>query len=81
MKKRKTAQEIREYLVAAFATAMKVPPASIDVDSPVESLGLTSLVGFSMSSDFGKWLGSPVPPTLFWDFPTIGAIADHLGAK
>jgi acyl carrier protein len=65
-----------QWLVARIGLA----EAAVDCAKPVTSLGLDSVTGVQMATDLGDWLGRPVESTLAWDFPTIDALAAHLGS-
>jgi acyl carrier protein len=74
------ADEIRTWLVSYIADMLQVNPESIDVRLPFTYFGLSSAEAVILSGDLQKWLGgSPLPATLAWDFPTIEAVARHLG--
>ena len=34
-----------------------------------------------MAGDFSAWLGRPLPPTFFWDYPTVERVARHVGEE
>ena len=34
-----------------------------------------------MVGDFSAWLGRPLPPTFFWDYPTVERVARHVGEE
>jgi hypothetical protein len=43
--------------------------------------GFDSARVVEMVGDFGAWLGRRLPPTFFWDYPTIEQVARHIGSE
>jgi 3-oxoacyl-(acyl-carrier-protein) synthase/SAM-dependent methyltransferase/acyl carrier protein len=52
--------------------------AMIEDNRPLMELGLDSLVGLQLRNDLQSLSGVTFPPTLFFDFPTIGELAGYL---
>lgn len=71
--------EIAEWLVTRIAEITGIPSAKIDADSPLESLGLASREAIGLSGELEEWLDCRLEATLIWDYPTINALARHLG--
>lgn len=70
--------EIRAWLVSRIADATGLPPDDLSEDEPLASLGLGSSEFVILSGELEDWLGQPVPPTVVWEFPTIGQLARAL---
>jgi thioesterase domain-containing protein/acyl carrier protein len=70
--------EIRGRIVAEFALALHVDPASIDTAATLFSLGADSLIAISITGALSEWLGRDLQATLMWDHPSIDAIAEAL---
>ncbi|WP_373194048.1 acyl carrier protein, partial [Mycobacterium marinum] len=55
----------------------------IDVDRPMESLGLDSLMALELRNRLEASLGTTLPAALVWAYPTItdlaGALCERLG--
>ncbi|MDX3195103.1 beta-ketoacyl synthase N-terminal-like domain-containing protein, partial [Streptomyces sp. MN03-5084-2B] len=64
------AAAIRAWLTARLG--------DVDVDRPLHETGLSSRDATSLAADLGEFAGRPLAPTLVWQYPTIGAIADFL---
>jgi len=73
--------EIRNWLMAAFATALKTTVEEVDPTAPFVNFGLDSIAAVELSADLGDWLGERVSPTVIWDYPSIEELARHLSAR
>ena len=71
-------ETIQAWMVVRLSDELKVAPAEIDVSKPLLSYGLDSVVAFSLTGELADLLGRELPPTLFWDFPTLETLALHL---
>jgi acyl carrier protein len=74
----RAADEIRAWLLAKCADALGVPVETLDPSEPVESYGLGSVQAVSLAGDLEDWLGRRMPATLFWDYPTLDAMAEEI---
>src|SRR5579871_2207263 len=72
-------EDIRDWIVAELARALKVDPKSIDVAAPLYSLGADSLTAITLTGGLAEWLQKDIPATLMWDHESIDAIAFALG--
>ncbi|MCS7476804.1 acyl carrier protein [Umezawaea endophytica] len=70
---------LRAWLVDAVAGYLALPPSRVGTDVKLRSLGLDSAHAMGLCVDVEERWGVLVEPTLAWDFPTIDAIAAHLG--
>src|SRR5207249_3940687 len=77
---RRSADAIESWIVIRVAAALEVPPAEIDVRTPLSSYGLDSLAAFTLVGDLADWLGGDLPAALLWEYPTIESLARHLAA-
>jgi acyl carrier protein len=75
---KRSAAEIREWLVARIAGKLSMPPEEIPTDQPLTRLGVDSTEAVVVSGELQEWLGKRVAPTAVWDHPTIDALAAHL---
>jgi acyl-CoA synthetase (AMP-forming)/AMP-acid ligase II/acyl carrier protein len=71
-------QDIEDFLLRRLAHVLSIVPDEVDVSQPFNSFGLDSLRTLTLVGDIEKWLGQPVSPTLFWNYPTIADLAGHL---
>lgn len=72
---------IEEWLIARIREVQRLDGAEIDVHAPLETYGLGSVQAVSLVGDMEEWLDRPLPSTLFWDYPSIEAIANHLSGN
>ena len=72
-------EEIRDWMVSQLATQLNVQPDEIDVDAPFESYSnLSSAEALVLLNQLQEYVGFSVPPTLFWNYPTIESLAERL---
>jgi amino acid adenylation domain-containing protein len=76
-----TADAIESWLIDRVAATIGMARHEIDVRQPFASFGLDSAQSVSLAGELEAWLGRSLPPTLLWDFPTIEALARHLGSQ
>lgn len=70
--------DIESWLIARFAYLSKTDEAEIDLDRLFVDYNLDSSVAVSVTADLAEWIGIELPPTLFWEYPTIGKLAAAL---
>lgn len=76
-----TEEVIKDCLVAQLAMHLKVPPDEIDIGEPFASYGLDSSLAISLTDELEDWLGCELEPTLFWEYPSIEALAQYLATS
>jgi acyl carrier protein len=76
---RPSAEEIERWLAARLAEGLEVSLEEIDPEGDLNGFGLDSAVGVEITGELERWLGLTLPETLFWDYPTLRSIAQHLG--
>lgn len=74
-----TSDAVRAWLVAQMAALSGVDAARIDVDAPFARYGIDSQQAVELSGRLAEWLQRPLAATLAYDYPTIDALASHLG--
>ena len=75
-----TGEAISEWLRARVAVLLKCAPSDVDAHAPIDSLGLDSATAVGLTLDLEERLGRPVEPSLFYDYPTIDALATALAS-
>lgn len=74
-----SAYRIENWLAERIAAIVSVRLDEIEADMTFASLGLDSARLAELSGELGEWLDERVEPSTFFDYPTIGQIANHLG--
>ena len=69
---------IHQWLITRLSELRSIPPGQIDDRRPFESLGVDSLLAVQLSGELEEYLGMSLAPTLLYDHPSIGALAEHL---
>lgn len=73
-------EEIRDWLVAAIARRLGMAADRIDPRQPPARYGLDSVTLQGLTGDLSSWLGRRVSATLFYDHPSLAALAVYLGS-
>jgi acyl carrier protein len=61
-----------------LAAALQIDASEIDPTEPFARYGLDSVKAAAIANEIGNHLGREVPLMLFWDYPCISALAEHL---
>lgn len=74
-----TKQAIADWLVGQLSVLLKINQDEVDVRRSFAHFGLDSAQVVSMVGDLSGWSGRALlAPTLFWDYPSIEQVAQHL---
>ncbi|MET9414603.1 SDR family NAD(P)-dependent oxidoreductase [Streptomyces klenkii] len=76
-----TARDTLRLLVDLFARVTKSAPGTVDPDEPLGALGLDSIMVVQLNKELSAVYGDDVPKTLFYERPTLRAVAGHLAAE
>lgn len=71
----------RDWLVNWLADKAGVKPELIEPSSTFADCGLDSMRAAELADDLEAWLRRRVQPTVFWNYPTIDALAIHLDSS
>ncbi|WP_338862076.1 amino acid adenylation domain-containing protein [Mycetohabitans rhizoxinica] len=63
-----------------LADTIKIDESRLDNDEPFEKYGIDSLMVMDMTAALEKRFG-PLPKTLFFEYPSLQSLADHLVAR
>ncbi len=78
----RSADSIVTWLIAEIAKVSDLDPRALSADDPFSRCGLDSVGIVSLLTRLGLAIGSAVPPTLAWEYPTPAALARFLsGAR
>src|SRR5262249_1303685 len=67
---------VSDYLIKAIARILKLSPSAVNVDKPISSMGLDSLMSIELKSQIELDLGASVAMARFIQGPTILEITD-----
>lgn len=70
--------QLTDWFRARLAERTGVPAERIDLERPLESIGLDSMEAVELTSELETQLGRTVEPTALWDHPTASALISHL---
>lgn len=73
-----SARPLLRWLVERISRALQVAPEQIDVDADFDEFGLDSVQAVAMSGALAEHLGTELPATLLYEYPSIRELADHL---
>ncbi len=69
---------LQEIVRTQAAQVLRISPDKLDVEMPLTSLGMDSLMGLELRNRLETVLGINVPATLLWSYPTVAALGNHL---
>jgi acyl carrier protein len=77
----RTSEDIKVWLLSRIAELCSVSPEAVDIHRPFSEFGLDSLETVNLMMELEDWLGRELEETIAWDYPTVDAIATHLGTS
>ena len=72
------AMELYNWMAAQLAAEAQINVRDVKPDQPLVRYGLDSPNAISLALTFEEALGVELPATLFWDYPTLGALAEYI---
>ena len=72
---------MEDHLKMLLGAILKIEPTVIEVEKPMGSIGLDSLMGFELKNRCEQTLGLTLSATIVWNYPTIAALAGYLAEK
>jgi len=72
------AEDIQRWIATKVAKELQVNTEGVDVNLRFSELGLDSTALFTVTGDLSEWLDRDLEAELFWKYPTILAVAEHL---
>ncbi|NEP12520.1 MAG: acyl carrier protein [Symploca sp. SIO2C1] len=76
-----TVEEVQDWLIAYLSQLLDLESEEISINTSFSRYGLDSSESISLMRDFSNWLGREIDPTIVYSYPTIEAIAKHLGKE
>lgn len=74
-------RKLQEYIRGLLAGVLRIDPASIDLETPLGSLGIDSFTAIELRNRFERGLGLQLSATLVWNYPTIAVLAPYLAER
>jgi cbb3-type cytochrome oxidase cytochrome c subunit/acyl carrier protein len=65
-------------MAVQLAQVANINPREVHPDQPIVRYGLDSPDAIGLALTFEQQLGIPLPPTLFWDYQSLGALAEYV---
>ncbi|AKQ65467.1 Malonyl CoA-acyl carrier protein transacylase [Myxococcus hansupus] len=72
---------LESFVRAQLGRVLRLDSARIDVEAPLQSLGLDSLMGLELRNRLASGLGLSLPASLIWKHPTLDALCVHLQSE
>ena len=72
------AQELYDWLARQLSVAANLDVRSVRPELPLTRYGLDSSDAIELALTIELAVGVDLPPTLFWEYPTLGLLADYL---
>jgi acyl carrier protein len=69
---------VEGFLRGQISLVLRVAAERVDVEAPLTSLGMDSLMGLELRNRIERGLGIRLAATVLWTYPTIAAVAQHL---
>ncbi len=74
-----TVSQIQNYLISYLAELLEIEPQEINIKIPFDRYSLDSSASIEMMTHLEDWLGWELDPTTLYYYPTVDALAKHLG--
>lgn len=74
----RSAEDIAAWMVTRVANLMSVPPASIGVNTPFASLGLSSMQGVLLIEELQTYANTEISATWIYNYPSISELSRRL---
>jgi acyl transferase domain-containing protein/acyl carrier protein len=78
---RRRRKMLEEYLQQQVAHVLKMAPSRVDVQKPLRTMGLDSLMGLELRNRLEAGTGASLPATLIWNYPTVSLLAPQVAAR
>lgn len=78
MKHPRTEAEIRDWLIDKLCGQMRVPRENLDLDQPIERLGIDSLQFVVLVGELEEWLGTRFSENPLARYSSVNAVSRYL---
>jgi acyl carrier protein len=72
---------LREYLTQAASRTLDARSDSLDLDQPLQEMGLDSMMAVELRNELQRAFGVEIPATILFDYPTINKLTAHLEVR
>jgi NADPH:quinone reductase-like Zn-dependent oxidoreductase/acyl carrier protein len=72
---------LEDAVCAQLGPVLRLAPERIDRQRPLKALGLDSLMALELRNRLEVEIGSVLPATVAWNYPTVAALAGHLAER
>lgn len=76
-----SATEIQDWIVSYLANLLEIESEEIDVTILFDRYGLDSAAAIGLTGALEDWLRMEIEPTVFYNYPTVEALAQHLSQQ
>lgn len=77
----KTKEDVEEWLIEKIAEVTKKSASDIETDVQLIDYGINSVDAVRLSGDLEDWVGSELPASIVFQYPTISALAEYLSEE
>ena len=71
-------KDVQAQIVHCVQDLLGVGADQVDTQAPLMEMGLDSLAVTQLVRELSETTGTPLPPTLLFDFPTVDALTTHI---
>ena len=73
-----TTEQIHQFFIESIAKEMKIDASTIDVHAEFYTHGLDSISAIYVLDKLEDYLGIPINPLDFWEYPSIEKFSTYL---
>lgn len=74
-------EQVTNWIIDWMLKKLTISENRVDRNKSFADYGLDSVRAVKLADDLSNWLQREILPTVTWNFPTVDALARHLGSK